>query len=161
LIILTCLAACSRTEAPPEEQPMNGAVPSRKASQRGLKSLTGLYESGGGLSRLCIIERKRAGAGRFGIVIRGKGQASCAGSGSVTRERDRLRFVMSGDSECRFTARISGRTIILADAVPGGCAYYCGTGATPAAARLRQSGSNRAAAMRAKDPVGEPLCSEG
>ena len=43
---------------------------------------------------------------------------------------------------------------------PRGCAYYCGSPARLTNVRLTRNGGTKDAALRAKDLVGEPLCSD-
>ncbi|WP_332811120.1 hypothetical protein [Sphingomonas sp.] len=158
LILLTLLAGCSR-----EPEPGNGQAvhreprPQRTVGQ--LRSLTGLYESGDrrSPSQLCIIQRRRSAD--FGLVIRGPGTASCAGSGTVRRIGRRLRFTMAGESRCTLNATIDHLSIVMPASAPRGCAYYCGSPARPTNVRLTRNGGTKDAALRAKDPVGEPLCS--
>ena len=123
-----------------------------------LTRLTGLYE--GGESRppnqLCIIERQ--GEAQFGLVVWGSNQHSCSGSGTVSRTGDSLRFRMAGDEACSFQAMISGTTITLPDTVPDGCAYYCGARASLTGASFAQAGTSVEDARRARDLVGDPLC---
>jgi hypothetical protein len=147
LLILALLIAggCRRAPSPePPDQPR--AEPDR------LVELTGLYREQGGESRLCIL------GSRFGIVIRGQGEASCGGSGRALREAAGIRITMQGDSACGFTAQVSGRSLVFPAAVPTGCGYYCGTGATLAGVRLAQIGAGSNEAMKARDLTDEPLC---
>lgn len=119
-----------------------------------LVELTGLYETPGGASRMCIVET------RFGIVVRGEGAATCSGSGSGRAERETagIRFTMQGDSACSFVAEVSGRSLLFPATIPTGCGYYCGDGATLARVRLTQIGTGRTEVMKATDLAGEPLC---
>jgi hypothetical protein len=122
-------------------------------------SLMGLYE-GGDISRknqLCIVDNEGAQP-RFGLVVWGANQNSCSGSGTAVREGDRLQLKMAGDETCTIEARINGRSIILPESVPDGCAYYCGANARLTASRFDQVGTAREDAARAKDLVGDPLC---
>jgi hypothetical protein len=126
-----------------------------------LTRLTGLYE--GGQSRppnqLCIIEAE--GEARFGLVVWGSNQHSCSGSGTVSRSGETLRFRMAGDETCSFEARISGTSIALPTAVPDGCAYYCGARASLTGASFAQAGTSVEDARKARDLVGDPLCTGG
>jgi hypothetical protein len=159
LILLTLLASCSR-----EPESGNGqAVHREPRPQRTLghlRELTGLYVSGDrrAQSRLCIIQRRRSAD--FGLVIRGPGASSCSGSGKVRRIGRRLRFTMAGESRCTLNATIDHLSIVMPATAPRGCAYYCGSPARLTNVRLTRNGSTKDAAMRAKDLVGEPLCSE-
>jgi threonine dehydrogenase-like Zn-dependent dehydrogenase len=55
-------------------------------------------------------------------------------------------------------ARIEGDTIILPDALPEGCAYYCGARAAMTGATFEKVADTPEAALRATDLVGDPLC---
>lgn len=159
LILLTLLAGCSREPEPGNDQAAHREPgPQRAVGQ--LRSLTGLYESGdrGAPSQLCIIQRRRSAD--FGLVIRGPGAASCAGSGKVRRIGRRLRFTMGGESRCTLNATIDHLSIVMPANAPRGCSYYCGSPAQLTNVRLTRNGGTKRAAMRARDLVGEPLCSE-
>jgi hypothetical protein len=126
-----------------------------------LTRLTGLYE--GAQSRppnqLCIIEAE--GEARFGLVVWGSNQHSCSGSGTVSRSGDSLRFRMAGDETCSFEATINGTSITLPATVPDGCAYYCGARASLTGASFAQAGTSVEDARKARDLVGDPLCTGG
>ena len=122
-------------------------------------SLTGLYEGGSASQpdQLCMIDEGEAPA-RFGLVVWGAENHSCLGAGEAVRESDRLRLTMAGDSTCRIEARIEGDRIVLPAVVPEGCAYYCGARARFAARTLTRKGADEAAARKATDLAGDPLC---
>src|SRR4051812_35594518 len=138
-------AASSPTEAPAEEAVVQGA-------------LTGLWQSGGGTrpNQMCILDRK--GKAQFGITLWGPNLRACSGAGTATRSGDHVRLAMGGDSPCTLDATLKDGTLTLSADVPAGCAYYCGAGASFASATLRQLGSSRADALKAKDVAGEALC---
>jgi len=102
---------------------------------------------------------KGAGGAQFGLVVWGANLTSCAGSGNAVRNGDMLQLEMAGDETCRIEARISGATITLPESVPAGCSYYCGPTARFAGPPLTRKGATADDAMKAKDLVGEPLCS--
>ena len=159
LILLALLAGCSREPVPGNDQTARRETrPQRTLAQ--LRSLTGLYESGDrrAPSQLCIIQRRRSAD--FGLVVRGPGAASCAGSGKVRRIGRRLRFTMGGESRCTLTATIDHLSIVMPASAPRGCAYYCGAPARLTNVRLTRNGGTMHAAMRARDLVGEPLYSD-
>ena len=118
------------------------------------ETLTGLYESGAGEagSRMCVIGE------RFGLVVVGDGERTCSGAGTVSREGDRLRFVMAGAEACTIEAGIDGARISFAADQTNGCAYYCAAGARFAGATLSKVGGTEADARRAEDLVGGRLC---
>jgi len=124
------------------------------AAPGAIAGMTGLYEGPAGTPRnqMCIA------GGKFGLIVWGSAQHSCAGSGTVTREGDRLKLAMAGDSECTIEAAISGKTVKLPTLIPPGCRYYCGARATLGGAELTQTGTTEADARRATDIVGDPLC---
>ena len=162
------LASCSPSSDDADRQggggrakaPEPSAAPGPRGSTSELAALAGLYEGGEGAQRhqMCVVER-RAGEQRFGLIVWGENQHSCMGSGTISREGDRVRLAMAGDSACTIEATVSGNSIRLPTAVPQGCAYYCGQRASLGGALLTQQGTSEEAAMRAKDLVGEPLCS--
>jgi hypothetical protein len=159
LILLALLAGCSREPEAGNDQAVH-REPRQQRTLGHLRSLTGLYVSGDrrAPSRLCIVQRPRSAD--FGLVIRGPGAASCSGSGSVRRIGRRLRFTMAGESPCTLYATIDHLSIVLPATAPRGCAYYCGAPARLTGVRLTRNGGTKDAAMRAKDLVGEPLCSD-
>jgi hypothetical protein len=140
------------------EGPANQASP---ASGGTLTRLTGLYEGGQARppNQLCIVEGQ--GEPRFGLVVWGANQHSCSGSGTVSRSGESLRFRMAGDETCSFEARIAGTTVTLPASVPDGCAYYCGARASLTGASFVQSGNSAEDAAKARDLVGDPLCTGG
>lgn len=154
LVILLLLAGCSGENGERANRAAPDAEAGLQAAPTHLEILAGLYRgvAPGSASRMCIVKS------RFGLVIQGKGGRSCAGSGHLSRDGDRLRLVMAGDSPCTVEARIAGPDILFSAAVPKGCAYYCGKGASLAGAVLVQKGTGKAEARKARDPVGEPLC---
>lgn len=122
--------------------------------------LTGLYEGEGEgerRDRMCVIDRG-TGIARFGIVTWAAGDANCSGAGEAVREGEALRLTMAGDEECMIEARIENGNVTLPAAIPEGCAYYCGPGATLAGKRFEKTGGTAEDAMRATDLVGDPLC---
>lgn len=140
----------------------NDAVPAPSAQSAGpvqTDTLTGLYEGGTGPRRnqICMIQRD-GGRTSFGLVSWGNGDTSCSGFGTATRAGDRLRLAMAGDEACRIDARIDGRRVTLPDALPQGCAYYCGPNARMTGAAFDKVGGAEADAMRAVDLVGDSLC---
>lgn len=134
------------------------ATPSRPGAA--ITTLTGLYEGprqAGAVSQMCMVDPAGETA-RFGLVVWGSNQHSCSGSGTATRSGSRLQLKMAGDEACAIDARIQGDTIVLPDAVPDGCAYYCGAQAQLGGARFTQTGTGREDAAKAKDLVGDALC---
>ncbi|HEY0445847.1 MAG TPA: hypothetical protein VGD19_05270 [Allosphingosinicella sp.] len=166
LIALVLLTGCSGDgEGEGEGNQARSAAPAAggKSPAGGgrLTSLTGLYE-GGEVSppnQLCVVEG--GGEPRFGLVVWGSNLHSCSGSGTASRSGDRLRLRMTGDEACTIDAAISGTTIVLPSAVPDGCAYYCGERATMNGAQFTQKGDTAADAAKARDLVGDPLCTGG
>jgi len=159
LILLALLAGCSPQREPGNDQAAHREPRPQRTVGR-LRNLTGLYESGDrrAPSQLCIIQRRRGAD--FGIVVHGPGAASCSGSGKVRRIGRRLRFKMAGESPCTLNATIDHLSIVMPATAPRGCAYYCGSPARLTGVRLTRNGGTKAAALQAKDLVGEPLCSD-
>lgn len=161
-IPLLLLGACSGGNEAPEPKETaavapRGSAPAAAAGEA--TSLTGLYQSGpaGQPNQMCIIERPGEAA-RFGLVVWGENLHSCSGLGQAERSGDVLRLKMTGDEACTIEARITGGTISLPDAIPEGCAYYCGARARLAGAEFARAGTTAEAALQAKDLVGDPLC---
>ncbi|HEV2745844.1 MAG TPA: hypothetical protein VGW34_00925 [Allosphingosinicella sp.] len=163
-LVLALLAGCSDGDS----QSGNAAAPVAPAAGKGageggvLTSLTGLYEGGDADPRnqLCMVPGE-GGTTRFGLVVWGANMHSCSGSGTASRDGDALRLAMAGDEACTIEAKIAGTTIRFPAAIPDGCAYYCGARAAMDGAAFTRVGATRADAARAKDLVGEPLCSGG
>ncbi len=151
---LLLLAGCG-----PQDEGNKAAAPESVPAAETPAGLTGLYEGGnaGQPDQLCMIEDGE-GPARFGLVVWGAENHSCLGAGEAIREGDRLRLTMAGDSTCRLEARIEGGKVILPAAVPDGCAYYCGPRARFAARTLTRRGADEAAARKATDLAGDPLC---
>jgi hypothetical protein len=163
LIALLILGGCSRGQdgqggGNASGQP-GGASASAPGTPGRIGTLMGLYE-GGDVSpknQLCMVENEGEQP-RFGLVVWGSNQNSCSGSGTAERNGERLQLKMTGDESCTIEARISGKTVILPEKVPDGCAYYCGANARLTAARFDQVGTGRDDAVKAEDLVGDPLC---
>ena len=122
-------------------------------------TLTGLYETGGTPpSQLCITERGRAA--RFGLVIRRNGRPGCSGAGTAVRRGASLRLSMDGDSPCAIEARLDSGRVTFPASLPPGCSYYCAPGAAAGAGGMTfaKTGGTREDALRARDIVGDPLC---
>ena len=166
LLAALLLASCSSSEDSNRQDgggSRSGATTGGQeepAQQRGaLAGLIGLYEGGGTpRNQMCVVKGK-GGEERFGLIIWGGYQQSCMGSGTITRTGDRIRLAMAGDSACTIEGTIAGKKIKLPSSVPQGCSYYCGSRASLGGAELTQQATTKEAAMRAKDIVGEPLCS--
>ena len=160
LVLLFCLAAgCGQQGG----EPGNGAATAPPAAQRGpvqTATMTGLYETGGTPpSQLCITEQGRAA--RFGLVIRRNGRPGCSGAGTAVRSGATLRLTMNGDSPCAIEARLEGGRLTFPASLPAGCSYYCAPGAAAGAGAMtfEKTGGTSADARRARDIVGDPLCS--
>lgn len=148
-------AACGTGGAGNETE----APDARKAGVQ-TAELTGLYEGAGEgerRDRICVIDRG-TGIARFGIVTWAEAGVNCSGEGEAVREGEALRLTMAGDEECTIEARIENGTVTLPPAIPEGCAYYCGPGATLAGKAFEKTGGTAEDAMRATDLVGDPLC---
>lgn len=154
-ILCLLLAACG-TGGEGEQT----AAPEAREAAVQTAELTGLYEGEGAgerRDRLCMLARG-SGMTRFGIVTWGPEGRNCSGAGSAVRQGDVLRLAMAGDEECAIEARIEDRQVTLPAALPQGCDYYCGPGATLAGKRFEKTGGTAQDAMRATDLVGDPLC---
>ncbi|HWH21736.1 MAG TPA: hypothetical protein VNT25_00385 [Allosphingosinicella sp.] len=121
--------------------------------------LTGLYESEAAprANQMCIIDQ--GGRASFGIVVWGANMHSCAGAGEAVKEGAVLRLTMKGDQACAIEARMEGDKVSLPAAIPAGCSYYCGAQAKLSGATFSFKGGSVEDAVKAKDLVGEPLCS--
>jgi hypothetical protein len=162
LALLLLLAACNRSEAPPDQgnvsAPAAAAPASRSASAAAKARLTGLYEGGSGeqKNQLCIVEKGRED--EFGLIVWGGNLHSCSGAGLVVRSGERLSLRMTGDETCTIDATLKDGRIALPATLPAGCAYYCGARATLAGATFTRAGSSVADAKKATDIAGDPLC---
>ncbi|QPQ55392.1 hypothetical protein IC614_01920 [Allosphingosinicella flava] len=137
---------------PPKTKPVLGA-------DGALADLTGLWEAGTerAKSQMCIIEDAKVGAS-FAVVLRGQGERSCSGGGTLRRDGATVHIVMAGESDCAFDAAVAGMDIVFPRSVPAGCAYYCTAGTSFSGARLSLVAPSIEDARRARDLVGEPLC---
>jgi hypothetical protein len=169
LIFVLLVAGCGGSEQPGQnEAGRNDTARAQESSVPGPAPqspdtrLTGLYESGPETQRnqLCMVE-KGGGSAQFGVVVWGANMHSCSGAGEAVREGRTLRLRMAGDSACEIRATIDGGIVTLPDALPEGCAYYCGARARFAGASLTRVGSTPADAMKATDLAGDPLCDAG
>src|SRR4051794_7342136 len=160
LIVLALVAGCGMSgQSQSGGNAAANAVQAKAGDEPAARDgLTGLYQSGAGTrpSQMCILDRK--GKAQFGITLWGPNLRACSGAGTATRSGDHVRLAMAGDSPCTLDATLKDGTLTLSADVPAGCAYYCGAGASFAAATLRQLGSSRADALKAKDVAGEALC---
>jgi hypothetical protein len=130
---------------------------------------TGLYESsaqagaaGGqaGGDRLCLVgaqDDARVAFVTLGGALEG-GRAACSGLGTARREGDALVLTLAGDGDCSFSAAMENGRIAFPAEVPEGCAYYCSEEASLAGRQFALAEAGRAAARRARDLVGDPLC---
>jgi len=155
LMALVLVAGCGAGS----DQTQNGAAPKAEAAVD-TASLNGLYESGAPPqpNQICMVGGDERQAS-FGLVAWGENLHSCSGSGRAVREGDKLTLTMAGDERCTIDAKIDGGTITLPATVPEGCSYYCGARARLGSASFVKKGSRLEDAMKAKDLVGEPLCS--
>ncbi len=155
LLALLLVAGCGSQD----ESGNRASVPEEAPPISASGNLIGLYEGGTAAQpdQLCMIDEGEAPA-RFGLVVWGSNDHSCLGAGEAVREGDNLRLTMAGDSTCRIDARIEGGNIVLPAQVPEGCAYYCGARARFAARTLTRKGVDEAAARKATDLAGDPLC---
>jgi hypothetical protein len=162
LALLLLLAACNRSDAPPDRgnaaEPVAARPDARPAPPPAQTRLTGLYAGGAGAQKnqLCIVEKgKEAG---FGLIVWGGNLHSCSGAGLAVRRGDRLSLRMTGDETCTIEASLKDGTVALPAALPTGCAYYCGARASLAGARFTRVGTTEADAQKATDIAGDPLC---
>ncbi|MBH5321866.1 hypothetical protein [Aurantiacibacter sediminis] len=120
----------------------------------------GLYEvssSQGGEGRFCVTGDSAQGF-RFALVTKSTDNAACGGAGDVSLSQGTLRFSMTGDEDCEFTAQIEGTDMVFSAEVTESCAYYCSPEGSLAAARFTKTGDTREDAQSARDLVGDPLC---
>jgi len=135
------------------------AAPEKSAPSGGPASLVGLWEGGSAEHRdqLCMVDK--AGKTQFGVVVWGPNLNSCAGAGEAERKGDRITLRMTGDSACTIEAGVEGNRIVFRRAAGPGCeAYYCGHAARFDGATFAQQGRGAAAARKATDIAGDPLC---
>jgi len=123
---------------------------------------SGLYAQTEGEHRgqFCMVEREGR-AGSFGFITWGRGDANCSGSGAVRREGDRLTLLLDGDESCAFEAQFEDSIVRVTRSLSAECArYYCAGGATLDNARFFRSEEGSAAAAKARDVAGVPLCGD-
>jgi hypothetical protein len=154
--------ASNKTATPsaPVVAPAQPASPGRQtSSSQRESSLVGLWEGGAAAHRnqLCLAEK--GGKTQFGVVVWGANLASCSGAGEATRRGDSLILRMTGDSACTIEATAADGRIVFRQAAGPGCAdYYCGHSARFDGAAFSQRGAGAAAARKATDIAGDPLC---
>ncbi len=149
-VVACLLAGCGGNEAASGGEAGSGATAS------------GLYAQAGGErpGQLCLVEREGR-AGTFGIITWGRGDANCSGAGSVQRDGDRLTLLLDGDESCSIEARAEEGTISVTRSLSGECAlYYCAGGASLDNVRFERSEDGIAAAAKARDLAGAPLCGD-
>ncbi|MBV8687791.1 MAG: hypothetical protein JOZ90_05700 [Alphaproteobacteria bacterium] len=169
LVALMLVAGCggaqpaaNRSAAAPQGAPAGaapGAAPAASSAGDGPASLTGLWEGGRAdrPDQLCLIEK--GGKTQFGIVTWGANLDSCSGAGLAERDGGRVTLRMTGDSACTIEAEAADGRIVLRRADGPGCRdYYCGHGARFDGAAFSRKGAGEAAARKATDIAGDPLC---
>jgi len=156
------------------------AEPSDEPEKERDPGLSGLYEGiaeapegAGAGDRLCLVGGEGEGEGegkgesearqaRLAFVTLGgaitPGRAACSGLGTARREGGPLVVTLAGDGDCSFTAAIEDDRIAFPAEVPAGCAYYWSAQASLAGRDFVLVEAGRAAARRARDLVGDPLC---
>ena len=156
LMALVLVAGCGAGS----DQGNGSADKARAGGAVQTSTLTGLYEGGASLRphQMCVID-KGAGNASFGLVVWGDNMHSCSGAGEAVREGGTLRLTMTGDESCAIEAKIDGANVTLPQTLPEGCSYYCGARARMGGTSFAKKGGTAEDAMKAKDLVGEPLCS--
>lgn len=146
LPLMFLLAACDGEEAEPVAEVQTATI-------------EGLYQAAGPEmqpSRMCILSQP-TGTASFALVVRNAG-GSCSGAGDAVREGDVLRLTMAGSQPCTIAATVEGRQVAFPSVLPESCAYYCSPGSALTGTAFEKTGGTSADAMRALDPVGDPLC---
>lgn len=132
------------------------------ADGRSGAAASGLYAQTEGEQRgqLCLVEREGRAA-TFGFITWGRGDANCSASGAVRREGDRLTLLLDGDESCAIEAQFEDSIVKVSRGLSGECArYYCAGGATLDGAQFFRSEEGNAAAAKARDVAGDPLCGD-
>lgn len=157
LLAFLLVAGCDQERESPGNAVANRSATAPARGPVQTATLTGLYESAGpSPSQLCITEQGRAA--RFGLVTRRDGRPGCSGAGTATRSGATLRLVMDGESACAIEARLENGRVTFPATLPRGCAYYCAPGAQAGGTVFAKAGGTREDAQRARDIVGDPLC---
>jgi hypothetical protein len=165
LVAFVLVAGCggsgpaSNQAAAPAARGQAASPPAEAASPSREPSLAGLWEGGAAAHRdqLCLVEK--GGKTQFGVVVWGANLSSCSGAGEARREGDKVTLRMTGDSACSVEAALAGGRIVFRRADGPGCAdYYCGHAARFDGATFSQKGAGAAAARKATDIAGDPLC---
>jgi hypothetical protein len=162
LLILACVLAtgCGQQGEGTGNGAASGPAPGARRGPVQTATLTGLYETNGTPpSQLCITEQGRAA--RFGLVIRRNGRPGCSGAGTALRSGGVLRLTMNGESPCTIEARLEGGRLSFPASLPATCSYYCAPGAAAGAGgtAFEKTGGTNEDALRARDIVGDRLCS--
>jgi hypothetical protein len=154
--------AANRAAAPAAGKPADlgqAATPQTAAPHGGPTDLVGLWEGGSAEHRnqLCLLDK--AGKTQFGVVVWQANLNSCAGAGEAERKGDRITLRMTGDSACTIEAAVEAGRIVFRRAAGPGCeTYYCGHAARFEGATFTRQGRGAAAARKATDIAGDPLC---
>lgn len=149
----------NRSAAPAAAQPREERMSEVAEPREDRTSLVGLWEGGAAEHRnqLCLVEK--SGRTQFGVVVWGPNLNSCSGAGEAERKGDSLTLRMTGDSACTIAAGVEGGRIVFRSAEGAGCRdYYCGHSARFDGAAFTRTGAGAAAAHKAKDIAGDPLC---
>jgi hypothetical protein len=158
MVLLAFVTGCGASDdgndsAPPQGRPAAVAVAAPS-------SLAGYYEGGSAAApnQLCVVEK--GGDAQFGIVVWGANLSACSGAGTVERDGDRLRLRMTGDQACTIAARLRGGAITVEGPTAASCSYYCGARVGFEGTSFARKGSTAADIAKARDPAGDPLCSD-
>lgn len=170
LSVLLLLAACQRVDAPSSSSGREAGAPAatgleRAAIESGViadaakLSPVGVYQRRheAGRDALCVIPDK-SGDFRFGTEADFGEEQSCRGHGTARRAGDKLILSFSGGDHCIIVAQYDGDQLSLPGVVDMKCASVCeGRGSLEGVSFPRIAG-DAAAALRALDSKGNPLC---
>lgn len=147
ILLPLLLAACSQPAEKTQSKVTDADAP------------VGLYERAGvpgKPSRICIAGQ--GGEMRFGLNSSYEGPESCTAKGRVRQAGSALTLVIDGNPACTLSANLTGRGLTLNRPEGAECSYYCGGNSGLDEGPFEKVGDTEAAARKAVDLVGEPLC---
>lgn len=155
-VLMLVLAACDR--APPTALPDTpGGRLEAVAVARGLVvdpakvGLAGSWASE--TDRLCVVP---AGSTlRLGASVDYGPEQSCAASGTVTRDGEKLDVILG---DCRFEASFDGERIVFPPQLPRACERFCTGRASLAALTVERLSESVSEAATLRSAGGQPLC---
>lgn len=110
-----------------------------------------------GRDALCVVPG-RDGALRFGLEAVFGEEPACRGQGAARRAGDKLILSFKGGDRCIIVAQYDGDQVALPGVVDLACADLCEGRGSLEGVSFPRIASDAAAALRARDRSGDPLC---